>query len=100
MFALLHACLKLLRLGLVALSAATLTLAALAPPRQVAAQTPLPGSIQGYVAAVVGAKEQFAIAAPTARATIAPGSLIYVPDIAVTARNVQTRAESAPEVTN
>jgi hypothetical protein len=71
-----------------------------AAPEQAAAQTPLPGSIQGYVAVSVAAPEQFATAAPTGHAAIAPGSPIYVPDIKVTARNVQTRAESAPVVTN
>src|SRR5260370_25790949 len=71
-----------------------------APPEQAAAQTPLPGSIQGYVAVVVPATEQFAAAAPTGHAAIAPGSPIYVPDIKVTARNVQTHADSAPVVTN
>jgi hypothetical protein len=71
-----------------------------ATPKQAASQTPLPGSIQGYVAVSVAAPGQFAAAAPTGHAAIAPGSPIYVPDIKVTARNVQTHADSAPVVTN
>jgi hypothetical protein len=71
-----------------------------AAPKQAASQIALPGAVQGYVAVSVASQDQIAAAAPTGRAAIAPGSTIYVPDIKVTARDVQTRVESAPVVTN
>jgi hypothetical protein len=69
-----------------------------AAPEQAAAQFVPPGSIQGYVA--VSVAEQFAAAAPTGHAAIAPGSTIYVPDITVTALNALTGAEIGHVVTN
>ena len=97
MFAFLNGQLNSMRFRAFCLAAATFVVAALPWQRNATAQTPLPGSIQGYVAVVT---TEFAAAVPTGHAAIAPGSPIYVPDIAVTARNLKTHAGSAPVLTN
>jgi hypothetical protein len=78
------------RLLPIALMAVPLILAA-SPIQQAAAQKPIPGSIHGYVAAVLASND---------RVVPAAGSAIYVPDIQVIARNLDTHADSAPVVTN
>jgi len=72
----------------IALAALFSGLAAL-PATPATAQTPFAGSIHGYVAAVVEPNDR-----PAA------GSAIYVPDIQVVARNLETRVDSAPVLTN
>jgi hypothetical protein len=76
----------------IALVAIPIMLAA-SPIQRAAAQSAHPGSIQGYVAAVV---------TPNDRAALAAGSAIYVPDIQVVARNLDPNVHfaSAPAVTN
>ena len=76
--------------GLIAFVALTLMLVAFSA-RQAEAQTAFPGAIHGYVAAVVAPKDRVAPAA---------GGAIYVPDIKVIARNLETHVDSAPAVTN
>jgi hypothetical protein len=75
---------------LIAFVALTLMLVACLA-RLAEAQTPFPGAIHGYVAAVV---------APTDRVAPAASSAIYVPDIQVIARNLESHVDSAPVVTN
>jgi hypothetical protein len=75
---------------LTALAALLLAIAALLAP-QAAAQTPFPGSIHGYVAAVVTANDRVAVVASRP---------IVVPDIRVVARNLETHVDSPPAVTN
>ncbi|HEV2303856.1 MAG TPA: hypothetical protein VGR91_20010 [Stellaceae bacterium] len=87
-------------LGRAGLGAALCLALLLLPQRQAAAQNPLPGSIHGNVAVIFAPVGTLAGVVHPGRTGIGAGSTIYVSDIQVTARNVKTRATSAPVLTN
>ncbi len=65
--------------------------------RPAAAQTPLAGSIHGNVG-YFPPSESFVVAVHGS--SIAPGRVIFLPDITVVARNASTHLDSAPALTN
>jgi hypothetical protein len=81
---------------------AVATLLAAASPLQPAAvaQTPLPGSIHGNVALFVVPDDGLSSTASLAPTGIGAGSTVFLPNIQVIARNIQTSATSAPVLTN
>ena len=81
---------------------AVAALLAVASPLQPAAvaQTPLPGSIHGNVALFVVKDDGLSSTASLALTGIGAGSTVFLPNIQVIARNIQTNTASAPVFTN